>query len=136
MITPRSEFGETAQWQPWSEVTSNGNRLWVAYYDRSYGNCETTGCNDITAAEIRNPATPNPSIDYHRVTTGSMPNLTPANNPVQAGFLGDYMWVEVSRHHFNQRDVHIVWADTRPLPGRLSHQRFPEEDIYYASRPG
>jgi hypothetical protein len=60
-----------------------------------------------------------------------MPNLVPANNPVQAGFLGDYMWVEVSRHHFGQDDVHIVWADTRPLPYRLSHQRFPEEDIYY-----
>ena len=123
VITPRSEFGNTAQWQPWSEVTSNGNRLWVAYYDRSYGNCETTGCNDITAAEIRNPATPNPSIDYSRVTTASMPNLTPANNPVQAGFLGDYMWVDTDR----RGDAHIVWADTRPLRGTA-----PEEDIYYA----
>jgi hypothetical protein len=122
-ITPRSEFGETAQWQPWSEVTSNGSRLWVAYYDRSYGNCETTGCNDITAAEIRNPATPNPSIDYERVTTASMPNLTPANNPVQAGFLGDYMWVDTDR----RGDAHIVWADTRPLRGTA-----PEEDIYYS----
>ncbi len=122
-ITPRSEFGETAQWQPWSEVTSDGSRLWVAYYDRSYGNCETTGCNDITAAEIRNPATPNPQINYDRVTTASMPNLTPANNPVQAGFLGDYMWVDTDR----RGDAHIVWADTRPLRGTA-----PEEDIYYA----
>jgi hypothetical protein len=122
-ITPRSEFGETAQWQPWSEVTSDGSRLWVAYYDRSYGNCETTGCNDITSAEIRNPATPNPSIDYERVTTASMPNLTPANNPVQAGFLGDYMWVDTD----SRGDAHIVWADTRPLRGTA-----PEEDIYYS----
>jgi hypothetical protein len=122
-ITPRSEFGETAQWQPWSEVTSDGSRLWVAYYDRSYGNCETTGCNDITSAEIRNPATPNPSIDYKRVTTASMPNLTPANNPVQAGFLGDYMWVDTD----SRGDAHIVWADTRPLRGTA-----PEEDIYYS----
>ena len=60
-------------------------------------------------------------------TTASMPNLVPANNPLQAGFLGDYMWVEVSRHHFDQRHVHIVWADTRPLFGTA-----PEEDIYYA----
>jgi hypothetical protein len=122
-ITPRSEFGNNAQWQPWSEVTTDGSRLWVAYYDRHYGNCETTGCNDITAAEIRNPATPNPTIDYDRVTTASMPNLTPANNPVQAGFLGDYMWVDTDSHG----DAHIVWADTRPIRGTA-----PEEDVYYA----
>jgi hypothetical protein len=122
-ITPRSLFGETAQWQPWSEVTNDGSRLWVAYYDRHYGDCETTGCNDITAAEIRNPATPNPTITYDRVTTASMPNLTPANNPVQAGFLGDYMWLDTDSHG----DAHIVWADTRPIRGTA-----PEEDVYYA----
>jgi hypothetical protein len=122
-ITPRSRFGETAQWQSWSEVTKDGSRLWVAYYDRSYGNCESTGCNDITAAEIRNPASGNPSYAYDRVTTGSMPNLTPANNPVQAGFLGDYMWLDTDSHN----DAHIVWADTRPIRGT-----FPEEDVYYA----
>jgi hypothetical protein len=32
--------------------------------------------------------------------------------------------------------VHIVWADTRPLPYRLSHQRAPEEDVYYARLKG
>jgi hypothetical protein len=122
-ITPRSSFGETAQWQPWSEVTSSGSRLWVAFYDRQYGNCETTGCNDITAAQIRNPASNNPSFTYRRVTTSSMPNLTPANNPVQAGFLGDYMWVDTDSHG----DAHIVWADTRPIRGTA-----PEEDVYYA----
>jgi hypothetical protein len=122
-ITPRSRFGETAQWQSWSEVTNDGSRLWVAFYDRHYGDCETTGCNDITAAEIRNPASNNPSIDYDRVTTASMPNLTPANNPVQAGFLGDYMWVDTDSHG----DAHLVWADTRPIRGSA-----PEEDVYYA----
>ena len=122
-ITPRSRFGETAQWQPWSEVTKDGSRLWVGYYDRSYGNCESTGCNDITAAQIRNPTNNNPQITYTRVTTGSMPNLTPANNPVQAGFLGDYMWVDTDSHG----DAHLVWADTRPHAGTA-----PEEDVYYA----
>ena len=122
-ITPRSRFGETAQWQPWSEITKDGSRLWVGYYDRSYGNCEFSGCNDITAAEIRNPTANNPSIRYTRVTTASMPNLTPANNPVQAGFLGDYMWVDTDSHE----DAHIVWADTRPIRGDA-----PEEDVYYA----
>ena len=122
-ITPRSRFGNNAQWQPWSEVTNNGSTLWVAYYDRHYGNCETTGCNDITAAEISNPASGSPSYDYTRVTTASMPNLTPANNPLQAGFLGDYMWLDTDSHGA----AHIVWADTRPIRGS-----FPEEDVYYA----
>jgi len=122
-ITPRSRFGENAQWQPWSEVTRDGSRLWVAFYDRHYGNCEFTGCNDITAAQIRNPASNHPDYDYTRVTTGSMPNLTPANNPIQAGFLGDYMWLDTDSHG----DAHVVWADTRPIRGDA-----PEEDVYYS----
>jgi hypothetical protein len=122
-VTPRSRFGETAQWQPWSEVTNDGSRLWVAFYDRHYGNCETTGCNDITAAQIRNPTSNHPNFRYTRVTTDSMPNLTPANNPVQAGFLGDYMWLDTDSHG----DAHIVWADTRPIRGDA-----PEEDVYYS----
>jgi len=131
-ITPRSRLGNNAQWQPWSDVAGGGGRLYAAFYDRQYGNCEFSGCNDITLATIENPRSSNPHINYKRVTTGSMPNLVPSTNPLQAGFLGDYMWVEVSRHNFDQRDVHVVWADTRPLPDRLAHQQFPEEDIYYA----
>jgi hypothetical protein len=110
-----------AQWQPWSAVTSDGRTLWVAYYDRSYGNCEFDGCNDITLAKVRNPGSNSPSVSYTRVTTGSMPNLTPANNPIQAGFLGDYMWVTVDRWGI----PYVVWADTRGRNGTV------EEDIYF-----
>ena len=49
--------------------------------------------------------------------------LTPANNPLQAGFLGDYSGLDTDSHN----DAHIVWADTRPIRGT-----FPEEDVYYA----
>ena len=42
----------SAQWQPWSAVSSDGKKLFVAYYDRQYGSCESTGCNDVSAAEI------------------------------------------------------------------------------------
>jgi len=125
-------LGNNAQWQPWHDVSGDGNTVFVAFYDRHYGNCESTGCNDITLATITDPRSAHPDIDYKRITTSSMPNLLPANNPVQAGFLGDYMWVEVSHHNFDQKDVHIVWADTRPLPYRLDRQKAPEEDIYYA----
>jgi hypothetical protein len=54
-----------------------------------------------------------------------MPYLTPANNPVQAGFLGDYMWVTVNA----TGRPYVVWADTRGLNGTV------EEDIYIASIP-
>ena len=119
-ITPAG----SAQWQPWSAVTSGG-KLWVAYYDRSYGNCEFDGCNDITVAGIDNAASPSPTIKFTRLTTGSMPNLTPANNPLQAGFLGDYMWVTVD----NKGRPLVVWSDTRGLNGAV------EEDIYFGTLP-
>jgi hypothetical protein len=115
----------SAQWQSWSAVVANGSKLWVAYYDRSYGNCEFDGCNDITLAAVSDPASASPSVKYTRLTTESMPNLTPANNPIQAGFLGDYMWVAVDP----KGRPHVVWADTRGLNGTV------EEDIYYATYP-
>ena len=51
-----------------------------------------------------------------------MPNLVPANNPVQAGFLGDYMWVTVNKWG----KPYLIWADTRGLNGTI------EEDVYTA----
>jgi hypothetical protein len=121
-LTPASKFGQTAQWMPWSAVTSDGSTLWVGFYDRNYGNCETTGCNDITLAKVSRPASNSPKIAYNRITTSSMPNLVPGNNPVQAGFLGDYMWVTVD----GRGNPLLDWADTRGLNGTV------EEDIYFA----
>jgi hypothetical protein len=112
----------SAQWMPWSAVAPDGSTLWVAYYDRSYGTCEQTGCNDITLANVVNPASNAPSIGHRRVTTSSMPNLTTINNPIEAGFLGDYMWLTVD----GRGRPNIVWADTRGLNGAI------EEDIYFS----
>jgi hypothetical protein len=123
-VAPAADFGPTAQWQPWSSVTPNGNTLWIGYYDRSYGNCEFDGCNDITMAKVSSPSS-SPSIAYTRITSASMPNLVPANNPAQAGFLGDYMWVTVD----GKGRPYVVWADTRGLDNTV------EEDIYIASIP-
>jgi len=72
-----------------------------------------------------NPTAASPVISYARLTTSSMPNLVPANNPVEAGFLGDYMWVTVNDRGRPQ----VVWADTRGLNGTV------EEDIYFAAFP-
>ena len=54
------------------------------------------------------------------MSTSSMPDLVVANNPVQAGFLGDYMWVTTD----SQGQAHLVWADTRPRV-----EGAPDEDI-------
>ena len=121
-VTPASKFGASAQWMPWGAVAADGKKLYVAYYDRSYGNCETTGCNDITMATVSKPASSSRSFKYTRITTSSMPNLVVANNPIQAGFLGDYMWTSTD----TKGNPLVVWADTRGLGGTV------EEDIYLA----
>jgi hypothetical protein len=114
----------SAQWMPWSAAAPDGT-LWVAYYDRSYGDCETTGCNDITLAKVANAASSSPALGYRRLTTSSMPNLTPANNPLQAGFLGDYMWIAIDGRAW----PNVVWSDTRGLKGAV------EEDVYFVRVP-
>ena len=121
-VTPPRVFHRTAQWQPWSAVSLFGKSLWIAFYDRHYGNCENTGCNDITLATVASAATPTPTFSWRRLTTGSMPNLVVANNPAQAGFLGDYMWVSA----LGNIGPLVVWADTRGLRGSV------EEDVYFA----
>ena len=118
-----TKFGDSAQWMPWGAVTPDGQTLWVAFYDRHHRNCEFSGCNDITLLKVTNAATSEPTVVPQRITTSSMPNLVVANNPVQAGFLGDYMWVAVAG---NGSAPYIVWADTRGLGGAV------EEDLYFA----
>ncbi len=124
LVTPSSTFGLTAQWMPWSSIGPNGKVLSIGYYDRSFGTCETDGCNDIVLAKVTDPLSGSRTFDYRRITTSSMPNLVIANNPIQAGFLGDYMWVATD----NGGGVHITWADTRGrgIPGVV------EEDVYYS----
>jgi hypothetical protein len=123
----------SAQWQPWSAVSSDGKSLFVAYYDRQYGGCESSGCNDITMATVKSPATASPSVSYQRITSSSMPNLVVANNPLQAGFLGDYIWVAASTgkdddssDNESKAKAYVAWADTRGQGGAV------EEDVYVA----
>ncbi|MFN2543259.1 MAG: sialidase family protein [Actinomycetota bacterium] len=109
----------SAQWQPWGDVGENGT-LYVAYYDRRFGNAEKTGKNDITLAISENDGK---TWRHRRITTDSMPNLTCRNNPVMCGFLGDYMSLQWFRG-----DVYVVWGDTRPRTGTT-----PESDTYFAT---
>jgi len=127
-LTAVAPYGQTAQWQPGSQVKADGTFLDVAFYDRHYG-CEFSGCNDITWLRIASPLAHSlGSVTATRITTGSMPNLVPGNNPAQAGFLGDYMWLaHDSRGGYQNGQPIIVWADTRGLNGTV------EEDVYYSS---
>jgi hypothetical protein len=119
-----SPFGNTAQYMPWSQVTTTGSSLNVAFYDRHYGSCESTGCNDITLAQIAHPLSPSSAgTAYQRITTGSMPNLLASNSPFEAGFQGDYMWLVNDQ----RGNIDIGWTDTRGLNGTV------EEDAYYAT---
>jgi hypothetical protein len=117
-----SDGGRSAQWQAWGDVGENG-KLYVGYYDRKYGACERSGCNDITLATS---ASNGRTWSHRRITTSSMPNLTDANNPFEFGFLGDYMSTI-----WRGGTVHLVWGDTRGR--RLGG--VPEEDVYYARVP-
>jgi hypothetical protein len=122
LVTGGRPFGKTAQWQAWGAVSPDGAKYYVGFYDRSHGPCEPSGCNDITLATIKQPASAHPVFAFRRLTASSMPNLIPANNPVQAGFLGDYMWVAT----LGNGAPYVVWAST---DGRHNSV---EEDIYFA----
>lgn len=111
----------TAQWQPWLAVSPDGT-VYVAYYDRGFGNCETTGCNDITLATSHDHGA---SFQHTRITTQSMPNLTNVTTPTESGFLGDYMYIAA-----NDQGAYVIWADTRPHAGTV-----PEESIFFSFVP-
>jgi len=106
-----------AQWQPWGDVGEDG-RLYVGFYDRRFGNCEDTGCNDISLASSGNGK----NWSQRRITTGSMPNVPCDLNPFECGFAGDYMSIQ-----FANNKVYLVWADSR---GR--NLGTPDFDMYFA----
>ncbi len=119
-----SPFGNTAQYMSWGQVEKSGNSLNVAFYDRHFGSCESTGCNDIELAQIGSPLSPSVGgTTYSRITTASMPNLLASNSPAEAGFQGDYMWLVNDQ----RGNIDIGWTDTRGLNGTV------EEDAYYAT---
>jgi hypothetical protein len=111
---------ESAQYYPWGDVGENGT-LYVGYYTREKGNCETDGCLDFQLSTSTDDGT---NWSEQRITTSSMPNLTPDNNPAQAGFIGDYNSIAVAPF-----GVLMTWADTRGLEGVV------DEDAYYAHVP-
>jgi hypothetical protein len=88
----------TDQWWQWVDFFRDG-RLAVSYYDRQYGNDETTGFSDFSLTTSRDLS----GFDTRRASTGSSPP------PTQFGgvFWGDYTGLAVSSR------AYPIWSDTR-----------------------
>jgi hypothetical protein len=93
---------KTDQWFQWSAFTRNGT-LAVDYYDRSYGNDETTGSSDFTLSGSSDLST----FGSTRVTSSSMPAPTQFEGPNGGQFYGDYVGMAA----WDQ--AHPIWSDTR-----------------------
>jgi hypothetical protein len=94
-----SQQAGTDQWWQWTAFASTG-RLAVSYYDRSYGDDETTGNMDFSISGSRDLS----AFGTSRVTTSSMPPPTQFNGQ----FFGDYSGLDVSG-----QTAHPLWMDTR-----------------------
>jgi hypothetical protein len=114
--------GVTAQWQPAGVSGEHAGDLFVSFYDRAHGTCESTGCNDITLATSHDDGS---SWTLERITTRSMPDLTCDENGAECGLLGDYQGLA-----YANGQVFLAWADTR---GRGFNA--PEQDVYFATLP-
>jgi hypothetical protein len=95
----------TDQWWQWSAFTTSG-KLTVSYYDRQYGNDETTGNMDFSlSGSVNNPT----AFTVKRVTSSSMP--LPTEFPDSLGnslFFGDYTGLAASANF-----AYPIWMDTR-----------------------
>jgi hypothetical protein len=93
---------KTDQFWQWSAFTRNG-RLAVDFYDRSYGNDETSGSSDLTLSGSQNMV----SFGSTRVTSSSMPAPTEFYGPQGGQFYGDYIGLAA------WTNAYPIWSDTR-----------------------
>jgi hypothetical protein len=91
----------TDQWFQWTATLSSGGVV-VSFYDRSYGDAESTGFMDFTLTRIGGSPV--------RVTDASMPpsNEFPDANGFSV-FMGDYTGIAVG----SDGRIHPAWEDTR-----------------------
>jgi hypothetical protein len=93
----------TDQWWQWAAFNKDG-KLAVSYYDRQYGNDETTGFSDLSLSGSEDLGT----FGVKRVTSSSMP--VPTQFPDAQGnsvFFGDYTGLSAAN------DALPLWMDTR-----------------------
>jgi hypothetical protein len=92
------------QWFQWLAFTPYG-QLAISYYDRQYGNDETTGFSDVSVSRTHDCN----HFSVQRVTSSSMPLPTEFPDALGGGlFWGDYAGVSALG-----QGAHPIWSDTR-----------------------
>jgi hypothetical protein len=102
VVTDSRAQAKTDQWFQWSAFTSRG-QLAVDYYDRQYGNDETTGSSDFSLSGSSDLS----HFGQVRVTGSSMPAPTQFEGPAGGQFYGDYIGLAAIDK------AHPIWSDTR-----------------------
>jgi hypothetical protein len=96
----------TDQWFQWLAFTDRG-KLAVTYYDRAYGDAETSGFMDISISGSDNSNFTQYGVK--RVTSASMPPPTAfPNGQGNSQFFGDYIGLATKGE-----DALPIWSDTR-----------------------
>jgi len=103
VVNTASGQATTDQWFQWAAFTPKGT-LATSYYDRGYGNDETSGNMDISVSTSTNLS----SFMVRRATSGSMPLPTqfPDGNG-NSQFFGDYSGMSALS------GANPLWSDTR-----------------------
>ncbi len=99
VVTTAKNQGSTDQFWQNAAFTPKGTFV-VSYYDRSYGNDNTTGFSDITVSATHNGV----SFAHKRATSSSMPPPTQFSGQ----FYGDYTGLDVTAN-----TAYPIWSDTR-----------------------
>ena len=94
----------TDQFWQWSAFTRDG-KLAVDYYDRQYGNDETTGSSDFSLSGTDDLT----NFGQIRLTSSSMPAPTQFEGANGGQFYGDYVWLSAGDK------AYPIWSDTRAL---------------------
>jgi hypothetical protein len=105
IVNQQKGQARTDQWWQWAVFTRAG-KFAVSYYDRQYGNDETTGDMDMSLSASPNMV----AFATKRVTSSSMP--LPTQFPDAQGnslFFGDYTGLDAITV------AHPIWMDTRNL---------------------
>ena len=102
LVTQSRGQAHTDQFWQWAAFTNYG-RLAVDYYDRQYGNDETTGSSDISLSGSNDLT----NFGQVRVTSSSMPAPTQFGGASGGQFYGDHVGLTAGEK------AYPIWSDTR-----------------------
>jgi hypothetical protein len=102
LVTQSRGQAHTDQFWQWAAFTTYG-RLAVDYYDRQYGNVETTGSSDISLSGSNDLT----NFGQVRVTSSSMPAPTQFGGTSGGQFYGDHVGLAAGEK------AYPIWSDTR-----------------------